>query len=310
METKTTYKDSLFRAIFNDRDRLARLYKALSGNEVSPEEIDINTLSGVFMNDIKNDISFCVGNRLIILLEHQSTWNPNMPLRFLWYLSNLYRDQSETDIIYKGKLHKIPAPEFYVLYNGTQNIPYFQQLKLSEAFYAPSSALELTASCYNINYAASKEILERCHDLLAYSVFIAKVREYLKANFSRFDAVRKAIRYCESHDLMADYFKKHESEVFDMVSFEWNATRAKEVAHEEGVEDGIEIGLAKGLAKGREEGIEIGREQEREEATKRVTNQVALSLLQNKIPLKLISESTHLPIEEVEQLAKEHQIAI
>ena len=92
METKQTYKDSLFRAIFNDRERLARLYKALSGNEVSPEEININTLSGVFMNDIKNDISFCVGNRLIILLEHQSTWNPNMPLRFLWYLGNLYRD--------------------------------------------------------------------------------------------------------------------------------------------------------------------------------------------------------------------------
>lgn len=284
METKPTYKDSLFRAIFNDQERLARLYKALSGNEVSPEEININTLSGVFMNDIKNDISFCVGNRLIILLEHQSTWNPNMPLRFFWYLGNLYRDLVDKDVIYKGTLLKIPAPEFYVLYNGTQNIPYFQKLKLSDAFEVPSPSLslELVADCYNINYAESKEVLEHCHDLMAYSVFIAKVREHVKDGISLFDAVRKAIHYCESHELMADYFQKHESEVFNMVNFEWDPIRAKEVACEE----------------------------EREETTKRVTNQIALSLLQNKVPLKLITESTRLSVEEVEKIAKEHQLAI
>ena len=282
MEAKPTYKDSLFRAIFNDKERLARLYKALSGNEVSPEEIDINTLSGVFMNDIKSDISFCVGNRLIILLEHQSTWNPNMPLRFFWYLGNLYRDLVDKDVIYKGTLLKIPAPEFYVLYNGIQDIPYFQKLKLSDAFTTPSLSLELTANCYNINYAESKEILTHCHDLMAYSVFIAKIREYVKDGSSLFDAVKKSIRYCESHDLMADYFKKHESEVFDMVNFEWDPVRAKEVAYEEG--DAA--------------------------ATKRVTNEIALSLLQNKIPIKLITESTHLSIEEVTQLAKDHQLAI
>ena len=278
MDTKTTYKDSLFRAIFNDRKRLAGLYKALSGNEVSPDEININTLSGVFMNDIKNDISFCVGNRLIILLEHQSTWNPNMPLRFLWYLGNLYRDLIEMDVIYKGTLLKIPAPEFYVLYNGAREVPYFQKLKLSDAFTMPSSSLELTADCYNINYEESKEILEHCHDLMAYSIFIAKVREYVKEEFSLFDAIKKAIRYCESHDLMADYFTKHESEVFDMVNFEWNAERAKEVI----------------------------RQEEREE----LTTQFTLSLLKNKAPMHMITDATHLSIEEVERIAKEHQLAI
>ena len=278
METKQTYKDSLFRAIFNDQKRLARLYKALSGNEVSPEEININTLSGVFMNDIKNDISFCVGNRLIILLEHQSTWNPNMPLRFLWYLGNLYRDLVDKDVIYKGTLLKIPAPEFYVLYNGTQDIPYFQKLKLSDAFEMPSSSLELTADCYNINYAESKEILERCHDLMAYSVFIARVREYVQEGSSLFDAVKKAIRYCESHELMAEYFYKHESEVFDMVNFEWDADRAKEVI----------------------------RAEERAE----LTTQVAISLLKNEVPMKFITDATHLSVEEVQKIAREHQLAV
>ena len=286
MDTKPTYKDSLFRAIFNDRERLAGLYQALSGNEVSPEDITINTLSGIFMNDIKNDISFCIGNRLIILMEHQSTWNPNMPLRFFWYLGNLYRDLVDKDIVYKGTLLKIPAPEFYVLYNGTRDVPYFQKLKLSDSFEMPSSALELTADCYNINYAESKEILSRCHDLMAYSVFIDKVREYVKENFSLFDAVKKAIRYCESHDLMANYFKKHESEVFDMVNFEWNATRAKEVACQE------------------------SRAEERVETTKRLTNQFVLALLQKKASMDFITDVTHLSVEEVEKIAKEHQLAI
>ncbi len=293
METKKTYKDSLFRAIFNDKERLAGLYKALSGNEVSPEEITINTLSGVFVNDIKNDISFCVGNKLIILMEHQSTWNPNMPLRFFWYLANLYKDLVDTNFVYKGSLVPIPAPEFYVLYNGTQDVPYFQELRLSNAFKTPSSCLELTANCYNINYAESKEVLDRCHDLMAYSVFVAKVREYVKSEPSLLGAMKKAIRYCASHDLMAEYFKNHESEVLDMISFEWDPVRAKEVAREEALEEG--------RIEGRIEGS-------RETATK-MTNQFVLSLLANKAPMTLITATTHLSMEEVERIAREHQLA-
>lgn len=177
-----------------------------------------------------------------------------------------------------------------MLYNGTRDVPYFQKLKLSDSFEMPSLSLELTADCYNINYAESKEILSRCHDLMAYSVFIAKVREYVKEGSSLFDAVKKSIRYCESHDLMADYFQKHESEVLDMVHFEWNATRAKEVTREEA------------LAEGREEG--------RAEERIALTTQFAVTLLKNKAPMKLITESTHLSVEEVEQIAKEHQLAM
>ena len=185
-----------------------------------------------------------------------------------------------------------------MLYNGTRDVPYFQKLKLSDSFEMPSLSLELTADCYNINYAKSKEILSRCHDLMAYSVFIAKVREYVKEGSSLFDAVKKSIRYCESHDLMADYFQKHESEVLDMVHFEWNATRAKEVTREEALEEG--------RAEGREEGRAEGRAEERVA----LTTQFAVTLLKNKAPMKLITESTHLSVEEVEKIAKEHQLAM
>ena len=107
-----------------------------------------------------------------------------------------------------------------------------------------------------------------------------------KRGATLFDAIKKAIRYCESHELMADYFQKHESEVLDMVNFEWNADRAKEVAREEGrVEGNIET-------------------------AKKMTNQFVLSLLKNKAPMKLITESTQLSVEEVEKIAKENKLAI
>ena len=125
MGTKRTYKDSLFRSIFKDKKRLSRLYKALSGNEISPKDITINTLKGVFMNDVKNDISFLVGNRLVILLEHQSTWNPNMPLRFLWYLSKLYRLYVNKDMIYHAELLKIPEVRIRVYGRHFKDTPAF-----------------------------------------------------------------------------------------------------------------------------------------------------------------------------------------
>lgn len=286
MGTKRTYKDSLFRSIFKDKKRLSRLYKALSGNEISPKDITINTLKGVFMNDVKNDISFLVGNRLVILLEHQSTWNPNIPLRFLWYLSKLYRLYVNKDMIYHAELLKIPTPEFYVLYNGTMDIPSIQELRLSDAFEIPGNAMELTAKCYNINYKKDREVLDACYELKAYSTFIAIVRDCQKKGLSLFQSIKEAIAYCETHDLMGEYFRIHESEVYDMVSFKWDEKRAREIAAEEAKK--------------------AGREEGRAEGTKSAFRQAALSLMRNKVPLKIIMSSTNMTADEVKKLAKEN----
>lgn len=286
MGTKRTYKDSLFRSIFKDKKRLSRLCKALSGNEISPKDITINTLKGVFMNDVKNDISFLVGNRLVILLEHQSTWNPNMPLRFLWYLSKLYRLYVNKDMIYHAELLKIPTPEFYVLYNGTMDIPSIQELRLSDAFEIPGNAMELTAKCYNINYKKDREVLDACYELKAYSTFIAIVRDCQKKGLSLFQSIKEAIAYCETHDLMGEYFRIHESEVYDMVSFKWDEKRAREIAAEEAKK--------------------AGREEGRAEGTKSAFRQAALSLMRNKVPLKIIMSSTNMTADEVKKLAKEN----
>ena len=149
MKAKRTFKDSLFRHIFNDKQRLASLYAALTGRHITPKEITITTLRGVFFNDI----SFRIGGRDIILMEHQSSWNPNMPLHMLWYIAKLYNRQIDSqEVIYRSRIIKIPAPEFYVFYNGAQEEPEHQKLHLQDAFSHPTDTLDLVVDCYNINY--------------------------------------------------------------------------------------------------------------------------------------------------------------
>ena len=117
MKPKRTYKDSMFRDIFNNKKRLQGIYHALTGQVVPLKEIKITTLRGTFFDDVKNDISFLVGNVFIVLLEHQSTLSPNMPIRMLWYVAKLYRQYTDVNMPYRSTLAPLPAPLFFVFYN-------------------------------------------------------------------------------------------------------------------------------------------------------------------------------------------------
>ncbi len=294
MAEKRNYKDSLFRDIFNNKRRLARLYKALSGEDISKEKIKITTLRGTFMNDIKNDISFSVSGRLVILLEHQSTWNPNMPFRFLEYVAKVYNNIVDSDVIYRSKIAPIPSPEFYVFYNGTEKHPYLQELRLSDAFPVKTGALELVAKCYNINYEEGNELLEACHELKSYSVFVQKVRDSQASGLTLRESIREAILYCETHNWMKEYFTSHESEVFDMVSFKWDDAKALKIAKEEYWEEGRREGEVIGEANG----------------TRKTIMQVALSLLKKKYPLSAVIDATNLTADEIREIAKKNGFAI
>lgn len=290
MKPKRTYKDSLFRHIFNDKRRLARLYESLTGRKVAPRDIAITTLRGVFFNDIKNDISFRIGDRDIILMEHQSSWNPNMPLRMLWYVAKLYSRQLDSqEVVYRSRL----IPIFYVFYNGNQDESDYQKLRLSDAFAHAANTLELTVDCYNINYSAKNKLLDSCYELRYYSIFVQKVRDGIQNGLELRTAIRQAITYCKTHDLMADYFQKNESEVFNMVNFKWDQKRALEVAKE----DGVAIGEARGEARGKLLG-------ERNAMMK-----VALSLLKKGLPVGVITDSTNLSLEEIRKIAKDNGLA-
>jgi hypothetical protein len=251
------YKDSVFSLLFSDPDTLREIYSAIEGVSLDPAlPITINTLSGVLYMAQYNDISFTIGNKIVVLIEHQSTINPNMPLRLLLYIARVYEKILEKGNLYRGKLIKIPLPEFIVLYNGTKPYPDQVTLKLSDAFEATGDLkggrtaapeLELTVRVYNINPGHNEEIVRRSGKLEGYSAFIGKVRENQTTMPSE-EAMKAAIEYCLEHNILRAFLAEHSSEVINMLLAEWNLDDAKEVWQEEAWEDGLEKGQKNILA--------------------------------------------------------------
>ena len=283
---KRTYKDSLFCDIFRRKDYLQDVYRGLFGRDVSLQEIQLMTLQGTFFNDEKNDVSFLAGKRQIVLMEHQSTLNENMPLRMFWYMAKLYRKQVPKDAPYRTRRLQLPAPCFYVFYNGLDPAPDEWEMRLSEAFEGECSSLELCVKAYNINETSGSRLLEKSRALKGYSVFVAQIRRKTAAGVCLEGAVKQAIRYCIEQDLLAEYFLEREmEEVFDMVSFKWDPELAKRVQ----LQEAQEIGMEKGMEKG-------------------VTEIVLNMLKKKKWSLQDISEVSQWPLDKIESLGKMHQL--
>ena len=159
--TNRKIRDTVFCHFMSNESHLLSLCNAL--NDAGYDEssnITINTLEGSFFSNIKNDISFLLNNLMVVLIEHQTTINPNMPLRFLSYVDELYKRYTSTSHkkIYGGDLIKIPAPEFYVFYDGNDTSFEQQTLKLSDAFETQSDKLELTVHVYNLADGMNDEL--------------------------------------------------------------------------------------------------------------------------------------------------------
>lgn len=121
-------------------------------------------------------------------------------------------------------------------------------LHLSDAFAGGKGDLELAVKVFNINDKTNRPILEKCHALKSYSVFIAKVRENVKNGSTLEAAVGEAVRYCIANDYLGEYFRqKHKEEVFDMLNFAWDQERALEVRAKEARENGRQEGLSQGV---------------------------------------------------------------
>ena len=170
-----------------------------------------------------------------------------MPIRMLWYIAKLYRQFVDAKMPYRSTLAPLPAPLFFVFYNGTEDMPEKWKLRLSDAFGGDGGKLELVVTIYNINYTENREILEKCRDLKAYSIFVARVREAVKKGATLKKAIADIIRYCKENDILGDYFAaKEREEVFDMVSFKWDPEVAMQVREEEAQEKGEKRGEKRG----------------------------------------------------------------
>ena len=238
------------------------LYNAVNGTSYeNPEELEITTLEDAFYMNIKNDVS-CVLDSSLNLYEHQSTVNPNIPLRDLFYVSRIYRGITMDDDLYSSRQITIPTPHFFMFYNGTKKMPEQWELKLSDAWTDPGEEnkeaanhmLELTVQVFNINAGKNEKLMKACRKLDEYSRFVDIVRQHIKEAVSHpdpvksrkeciCDAIDQAVKKCIKEGILADFLKKNRAEAVEMSWYEYNEElhiqNERKIAREEGEKEGI-----------------------------------------------------------------------
>ena len=216
-------KDTVFRMIFKEKENLLGLYNALNKTTYTDvKNLEITTLENAVYMNYKNDISFVFDFNLM-LYEHQSTVNPNMPLRDLIYVSKVLQGRIKDDNLYSSSLVRIPAPKFIVFYNGVDFQPELQLLKLSDAFERKPELpeLELSVWVYNINLGHNTELLEACHLLKEYAQYVEQVRIFAK-KLPFGEAVENAVTHCISHGILTDFLSKNRAEAIAVSILEYN----------------------------------------------------------------------------------------
>ncbi len=240
---KRDYKSRMFKLIFDDKRKLLELYNAVSGKKyTNPEQLTINTLENAIYMSMQNDLSFIIDLRLS-LYEHQSTYNPNMALRFLFYLSDLYSDLTKNQNLYGSKRVSIPTPKFVVFYNGRDKRPDYEVLKLLDLYTVEDEAfsLELIVDVININKGHNAKLMEACKDLCDYAEYTYWVRKYAES-MSIEAAVDKSIKKCSREGFLKDFLEKHRTEARAMSIYEYNEEKHMRMEREDAFEDGRKIG--------------------------------------------------------------------
>ena len=189
-----TYKARIFEMVFSDKKELLALYNAINKTHYNdPELLEINTLQNAIYMSMKNDVSFIIDSRLS-LYEHQSTYSPNLPIRYLLYVADIYANITKNENLYGSKKVMIPPPRFLIFYNGRDLYPERKVLKLSELYVLKEEeiSLELTALMLNINPGYNEELMNTCKTLRDYSEYTERVRRYAET-MKLEDAVERAI---------------------------------------------------------------------------------------------------------------------
>ena len=294
LTTHRNYKDTVFRMLFSDRKNLLSLYNAVSGAHYDdPEKLEIVTLENAIYMGMKNDLDFIIDTDLF-LYEHQSTYNPNMPLRDLFYISSEYQKLVDKKSLYSSVLQKIPAPQFIVFYNGTEKEKDSWVNHLSEAFENLSGApkLELEVLTININEGHNSELMEQCQTLREYAQYVACVRRYAK-EFELNEAVKLAVDECIRNNILSEFLRANKSEVIAMSIFEYDKEeeerKLRKAEYEAGVAAGMKDGMKAGIKAGVADGISKGKILAKKEDT------IALSKL--GLPVEQIASALQIDIE-------------
>ena len=238
------YKDNVFCMLYREKENLLDLYNALRGsNYTNVDDLQVTTLNGGSYMKYKNDASFVL-NMSLYMFEQQSSKNENMPLRFLHYLSDVYREMFSNDVLHRRSMIKIPVPHFVTFYNGLEKwIEEEEEIKLSDMYEIPvdNPQLELKVRVININRDA--DILSKCETLRGYMTFVNKTR--CKTQVERKDvkqAVLEAIDECMEENILVDFFEKHREEVVEVSIYDYDEEKVRKTLADEAREEGVAEG--------------------------------------------------------------------
>jgi len=292
------YRDTVFTLLFGTKEKAIEVSNSVLGTNYGPDtEVVFTTLKNVLSRERFNDLSFVLDGKLIVLIEHQSTVNKNMPLRMLIYIAKIYdRMYQGTDLLYKTNMIDPPPPEpvFVVFQNGNMQEEK-QELRLSDMFAkaglsgcAPN--LELVVTVYNINKGHNPEIMRRSPTLNEYGLFVSMILENLKTTNNLYKALKKAVDDCIKQNILKDFLIERMGEIMGLLTREWKLEEAVVVAREEGVEEGMERGMEKGM----EEGMEKGRRSQAIDTAK--------NLLEGGIGVDDVAKYTGLTVDDILRL--------
>ena len=243
------YKDTIFRMLFENKENLLSLYNAMNHkNYTDADALQVVTLENSIYMGMKNDLAFILDMNLY-LYEHQSTYNPNMPLRDLFYISNEYQKLVVQKSLYSSVLQKIPAPKFVVFYNGMKEIEDISEFRLSSAYECQTDDpdLELRVTVLNVNEGHNQELMEHCQTLKEYAQYVAKVRKYTSlGELSLEEAVECAVEECIKEGILAEFLIQNRAEVISMSIFEYNKDEEEKKLRKAEFEAGREAGIEEG----------------------------------------------------------------
>ena len=233
--------------IFEDKRKLLELYNAISGKHYEdPELLEINTLENAIYMSMKNDLSFLIDAQLS-LYEHQSTYSPNLSLRFFFYLSDMFSGMTMDANLYGTKRVVLPVPRFIVFYNGEADQPDRQILKLSDLYTVKEEdpMLDLKVLMLNVNQGHNPELMEACHTLWEYAEYTGRVRKYAKEQPIA-EAVERAITECIQEGILKEFLEKNRREAKNVSIYEYDQEKHIRQEREEAWEAGEKVGREAG----------------------------------------------------------------
>lgn len=235
------YKDRVFKFLFGNpenREWTLALYNAINGsNYDNPDDIQFNTIEDAVYLGMKNDASFIIVNSLS-LWEHQSSYNPNVPMRFFIYAAKLYEKYIATSDYnpYSSKLQKVPCPKCICFYNGTEGLPEKKLLRLSKAFDCEAD-IEVKVTMLNINYGKNRQLMEACKPLYEYAWLVDAIRRHQGKEKNLEAAIDAALTEMPEDFLIRSFLLSNKAEVKGMFLTEYNQEKVLEQERLEAIND-------------------------------------------------------------------------